>query len=276
MLTVSIVTFHTAEQELRSALDCLANPDVGHIWVIDNGHEERIRKICGDYPKVEYIASENVGYGSANNIALRKALEMPEAKYHLVMNTDLSFDPAILRQLSDKLDRNPEIGCIQPRIVSPNGDQQNPRKLPTPLDLLARSIFPRTWFRKSRDRYLLRHLDLDQPWNVPFHSGCFMFLRLDALRKVGLFDERFFLYMEDIDLSRRIHRDYVSLYWPEVSINHSHRAASKKHPKLFLIHAFTIIKYFNKWGWWKDAERKRFNENIEKGPYVTADSVSRG
>ncbi len=265
MLTVSIVTYHTAEQELRSALRCLETPEVVRIWVVDNGRDEKIRKICEEFPKVEYLQSPNVGYGSGNNIAIRKALEENLAPYHLVMNTDVAFDSDILPKLSEMMDRHPEAGCIQPKILSPEGDlQYNCRRLPTPFDLITRVVFPKNWFKKERDRYLLKHLDLDRPWNIPYHSGSFMFLRLDTLRKVGLFDERFFLYPEDIDLTRRIHRDYLTLYWPGVSLVHSHRAASKKVPKLFWIHAMNIIRYFNKWGWFNDPERTRFNADIEK------------
>ncbi len=265
MLTVSIVTYHTADDELRTALGCLQGPDVKYVWVIDNGREDRIRKICSEFPNVEYIASDNVGYGAAHNKAIRKAFEKDLAPYHLVMNTDVQFDHDVLRRLSEKMDRNPKAGCIQPKILSPAGGMQyNARRLPTPFDLVTRILFPKSWFKGSRDRYLLKYLDLDKPLNAPFHSGSFMFLRLDTLKDIGLFDERFFLYPEDIDLTRRIHQKYISLYWPEVSIIHAHRAESKKKPKLFMIHAANIIRYFNKWGWWKDPERRRFNEQIGK------------
>lgn len=265
MLTVSVVTFHTADDELRSALGCLQTPDVKRVWVVDNGREERIRKICSEFPNVEYIASDNVGYGKGHNKALRKAMELDLAPYHLVMNTDVEFDPAVLGRLSAKMDACQEIGCIQPKIVSPAGElQYNARRLPTPMDLITRILLPKNWFKRGRARYLLKNLDLDKPLNVPYHSGSFMFLRLDTLRETGLFDERFFLYPEDIDLTRRIHRDHITLYWPEVSIVHAHRAASKKVPRLFWIHSVNIIRYFNKWGWWNDPERRRFNDQIGK------------
>lgn len=265
MLTVSIVTYHTAEQELRSALNCLDSPEIARIWVIDNGREERIRRICKDYRKIEYIQADNVGYGSGHNIAMRRAMEDNLAPYHLVMNTDIDFDPAIFPRLSGMMDAHPKIGCIQPKILSPTGElQRNGRQLPTPIDLVARVLFPASWFKEGRSRYLLEHLDPDKTWNIPYHSGSFMFFRLDTLREIGLFDERFFLYPEDIDITRRIHRKYLTLYWPEVSIVHSHRAASKKVPRLFWIHSVNIIRYFNKWGWWNDPERRRFNENIGK------------
>lgn len=265
MLTVSIVTFHTSTEELRSALCCLSVPEVVRIWVIDNGEEDRIREICSGFDKVEYRSSPNLGYGAGHNIAMREALRANLAPYHLVMNTDVAFDKTIFPHLLEVLDAHPKVGLIQPKILSPSGEMlYNCRRLPTPLDLIVRILFPKTWFKRGRARYLLKHLDLDQPWNIPYLSGSFMLMRLDALRDTGLFDERFFLYPEDIDMTRRIHRKYLTLYWPEVSIIHAHRAASKKVPRLFCIHSVNSIRYFNKWGWFHDPERRLYNSRIGK------------
>ena len=86
-----------------------------------------------------------------------------------------------------------------------------------------------------------------------------MFLRVDALRKIGLFDERFCMYGEDIDLSRRMHAVYKTMYYPEVSIVHAHERASFKNRKMLRVHIANIVRYFNKWGWFFDRERRRVN-----------------
>ena len=92
-----------------------------------------------------------------------------------------------------------------------------------------------------------------------------MFFRTEAFKTVGLFDERFFMYPEDIDITRRMHKYYKTLYWPEVSIVHAHRAASYKSKKMLAIHIVNMIKYFNKWGWIFDKERRIINkQTIEK------------
>jgi GT2 family glycosyltransferase len=108
-------------------------------------------------------------------------------------------------------------------------------------------------------RYEMHASGYDKQMNVPYLSGCFMLLRTQAAAEVGLFDERYFMYPEDMDLTRRIHRRYQTIYYPEVSIVHEHSKASYKSLKMFGIHAINMCRYFNKWGWFVDAERERFN-----------------
>ena len=95
--------------------------------------------------------------------------------------------------------------------------------------------------------------------DVPFLSGCFMFLRTEALKKVGLFDEQFFLYTEDADLSRRIHKHYRTVYYPQVTIYHYHQRGSYRNFWLMWCNIKSAIRYFNKWGWAYDRERELFN-----------------
>ena len=87
-------------------------------------------------------------------------------------------------------------------------------------------------------------------------------MRTEAVLKVGLFDERFFMYPEDIDLTRRIHREYLTLYYPSETIVHAHRQASYHNLHMLWIHATNMCRYFNKWGWLFDRERKAFNRQV--------------
>ena len=96
--------------------------------------------------------------------------------------------------------------------------------------------------------------------NIPILSGCFMFLRTEALEKVGLFDEQFFMYMEDFDLNRRIHRAYKTIFFPEAVVVHEYQKASYKNIKLLKAHIKSAIYYFNKYGWFFDKERKKVNK----------------
>jgi GT2 family glycosyltransferase len=82
---------------------------------------------------------------------------------------------------------------------------------------------------------------------------------MDALKKAGLFDEQFFLYTEDADLTRRIQKYYRTVFFPHVTIYHHHARGSYKDPRLMLYNIISAIKYFNKWGWFFDAERDRIN-----------------
>ena len=89
-----------------------------------------------------------------------------------------------------------------------------------------------------------------------------MFLRMSAVQDVGLFDEQFFMYAEDIDMTRRIHKKYKTLYYPCTTIYHTFTRGSRKSLRLLRIHVVNIMLYFNKWGWFKDEERNTVNENV--------------
>jgi GT2 family glycosyltransferase len=89
-----------------------------------------------------------------------------------------------------------------------------------------------------------------------------MFLRAGALKEIGLFDESFFMYPEDIDLTRRMHARYRTVFYPEVQVIHEHAKGSYLNKKLLYIHMVNMIKYFNKWGWFFDRERQKVNKEI--------------
>lgn len=96
---------------------------------------------------------------------------------------------------------------------------------------------------------------------VPSLSGCFMFMRVDVLKKVNGFDERFFMYAEDLDLCRRIGEVSKTMFYPMVAVYHEYEKGSYKNRKLLKYHLCSVIKYFNKWGWVFD--KKRIQRNKE-------------
>lgn len=264
MFSASIVTYKTDLRELERVLELLESGGAERIYVVDNGMEESIRNLCQGNIRVEYIASENIGYGSAHNIALRMSIERGE-KYHLVLNSDLQFAPEDIDRMIEYMNANPRCGLLHPRIMGEDGkDQYTVRMLPTPFDLVVRRFFPSSWFQRSRDRYLLKHINHAERFDVAYVQGSFMMLRVEALKEQGLFDERFFMYPEDIDLSRRIAEKWSVTYYPDVKIVHAHRGASYTNCKMLMIHIRNMIKYFNKWGWLRDPQRKALNAELGK------------
>ena len=257
-LTVSIVTYNTDLSELELCLRSLVSQLVDKIYIIDNSNKSYIAEFCRSVDKVVYIGSDNVGYGAGHNVALRQTIN--RADYHLVLNSDVRFDPAVLQSLVEYMDENLDVGQVQPKITYPDGElQYTVRMLPTPKDLIFRRFLPKRLVEKNDYRYLLKFADHDREMNVPYHQGSFMMFRTEALQKIGLFDERFFMYPEDIDITRRMHRCYRTMYYPKVSIIHDHRAASYKSRKMLRIHIVNMIRYFNKWGWFVDNGRREFN-----------------
>ena len=130
------------------------------------------------------------------------------------------------------------------------------------MDLIGRRFLGFLPFVKKRDRrFEMRGSGYDREMDVPFCSGCFMFLRTAALREVGLFDDRIFMYGEDLDLSRRICTSgrWTTRFWPGATIVHAHNKESYRSRKLLWIHMKSIAYYFNKYGWLFDRERRRIN-----------------
>jgi GT2 family glycosyltransferase len=259
MITASVVAFRTPGPELSNCLELLRRSCVSRVWVIDNSRCEYIREIVGRFEGFCYIAGDNRGYGSGHNVALRGAAA-EGADYHLVLNTDVDFEPESIARLCDYMDSHSDVGMAQPRIVDGNGRMLHScRMLPTPSDLIVRRFTP-VWFMTGRrSEYLLEHLDPDTEHNIPYHQGSFMMLRMEAVKQCGGFDERFFLYPEDIDLTRRIHRSWRTMYVPQPTVVHTHRAASYHSIRMLWVHIVNICRYFNKWGWLRDDERSRFN-----------------
>ena len=185
-----------------------------------------------------------------------------EIPFHLVINSDIQVTAEAIDNLLDVMQSNGAIGQLMPRVVDVNADLQYLCKLlPTPTDLLRRILFgKRGKESKANQWFELRHLDHTRPINAPYLSGCFMLLRTEALLKAGLFDERFFMYPEDIDLTRRIHRNYLTLYYPEWTIVHAHARDSYKNARMLWIHIRNLCLYFNKWGWIFDRERRQMNK----------------
>lgn len=268
MLTASVVIYHSKKEEIESLLKSVKISDcVDRLYVIDNDSTEENRsyfEACELSSIVEYISHENTGYGSSHNIALHKAIEVG-SDYHIVLNPDIYFSAEVLPELVSYMDSNSDVGYILPKVTYPNGELQYLCKLlPTPFDLIFRRFLPKTKSIVSHnERYELRHSGYDKIMNPPCLSGCFMFMRLSTLKENNLFfDERYFMYCEDFDLMRRIHRLAKTIYCPNVTIVHNHAKESYKSRKMLITHIKSAIKYFNKFGWFFDKERKQMNKKI--------------
>jgi hypothetical protein len=158
------------------------------------------------------------------------------------------------------MDKHPNAGLVMPKVLNCEGKVQMLCKLlPTPVNLATRRFLPYSWFQGLNTIYEMAHTGYDRVMNVPFLSGCFMLFRTSALKEVGLFDEQFFLYAEDTDLSRRMHLQFDTLFFPDAEICHVHVRGSYKDFGLTLQNIKSAFQYFNKWGWFFDEERKFLN-----------------
>lgn len=262
----SIVLFKNDREEIKKAIQCVLNTKhLSTLFLIDNSPTDNLKNLSNDC-RVEYIFnSKNIGFGAAHNISLKKSIHSG-AKYHLIMNPDISFDENALESIRNYMDHNLEVGVLMPKILSYDGQKQYlPKLLPSPWNLLIRKIpLPSFFKHKLLCKYELRLLPDDKPSQVAIISGCFAFFRIETLKTIGFFDEKYFMYFEDFDISRRSIKHGYNMFYPEVSIYHGYDSGANKKfhlTKIFLKSAFT---YFNKWGWFFDRDRIAINENVIK------------
>lgn len=268
----SIVAFKNDKTVLDRAIASFLQANLNvYLYVIDNSPSDDLREVCSR-KNVEYIFNnKNLGFGAGHNIAIRKTIN--KTKYVLILNPDVNFKQGVLETVFHFMEKNQDAGLTMPKVLYPDGSLQYLcRLLPNPFDLLLRKFNNKvldSW-NNSLTKYELRFADYAKIMEVPYLSGCFMFMRADVLKRVGMFDERFFVYFEDIDLSRRIHNLYRTVYYPEAVICHNYERGANRDITCLKYLISSGIKYFNKWGWFLDKERKSINRrtirNLAKVP----------
>ena len=234
-ISVVIVSFNTKEL-LESCLKSLEVATKGlkaEVFVVDNSSSDTtIEMVKNDFPKVLLTANkENDGFSKANNQSLKRA----SGKYVLVLNPDTQVLPKTIFRMIEFMEKNQEVGIATCRVELPNGQ----------LDLDCRRHFPTPWrafthfsglskiFKGSKlfDQYYMGYLPQDKKHEVDSCVGAFMFVRTGAMKKVGLFDEDFFFYGEDLDWCWRFkEKDYKIMYTPITKIIHYKGAASGMKP----------------------------------------------
>jgi GT2 family glycosyltransferase len=264
-VTVSIVYYDTDLEVFAETVKSLLDSEcVSKIYIINNSVITLPDYNAGD--RIEMIIPDrNLGFGSGHNQVIRDMYDKL-ADYHLICNPDVYFDDTVLVNLAKYMDAHPEAGLLVPKVLSVNGDNQYAAKLlPTPFDLIVRMFhqyLPENFVDRYNSLYELQAYAGEESLRAANLSGCFMFLRKEAVKKAGYFDERFFLFMEDIDFTRRLDSAAGSYYVPSVFIWHHRGRGSYKYFSQKMIHIKSAIKYFNKWGWLFDRERSRINSGL--------------
>ncbi|MFT4153287.1 glycosyltransferase family 2 protein [Parafilimonas sp.] len=261
-LTASIVLYKNDDLVKQAIESFLKTTLKVKLYLVDNSPTRELQTKLAAYIKdkrIEYIFNgANIGFGAGHNVAIKKIIET--SAYHLVLNPDVSFDAAILPELLHYMQAHNNVGVVMPKVLYPDNSVQYLAKLlPRPFDFFVIRFLPFA-FKKSQDVFRLKQSGYNKIMNVPFLSGCFLIFNTGALKKAGLFDEKIFMYTEDIDIVRRIiSSSYKSVFYPYAHIYHHHERKSFKNLKVFGIYLKSALYYFNKWGWFFDAERRKIN-----------------
>lgn len=256
-ISACVVLYKQTEMQLTKLFQSVKNSLVNtNFVVIDNSDDNCLEKFVLSYGFFYRHNPTNPGFGTAHNLGFSL---IEDSSFHFILNPDVYFDPNVISGLVDYLKRNPEIVLVSPKILYPDGSLQRLCKtLPSPLNLFARRFF------SPLGRYLdynfeLQWFDYASEAEIPYLSGCFMAIRSSAFSRVGGFDERFFMYLEDTDLCRRLLKLGRLVFNPQYTVFHVFEKASYRNPRLLKAHIESAIYYFKKWGWLFDSERRQIN-----------------
>lgn len=263
LLSVSIVVYRPDLNVLRVCLNHL-NRAAGQLqgtqaialYLIDNGHTPEWQQTLDSFLlelelhhlDILYIAKpDNPGYGAANNIAIFDST----AQYHLVLNPDVFMEADCLQQSLDYLTQHPNCVLLAPATFYPDGERQYLCRRNISLwTQFLRSFAPSFVKRLCQQRLALdeyRDHDYDQPMhNVEFLTGCFMLMKTSAAQHVKGFDEKYFMYVEDADISRRLLQVGDNIYYPNARIVHQWARLSNRKLKYTLHHIHSSWRYFCK------------------------------
>ena len=256
----SLVLYRSRKDQFEAAIANFLHATVDAIlYVVDNSPEP-LESDYFSHERVVYVHSgANIGFGAGHNRAIHQGC--PASDLHLILNPDIRFESDVIDRLCQMFTGDPQLVVAMPKIVYPDGSLQRLCKLlPSPVDLLVRRFLPLRSLRQKLDyRYEMHELCQEKPSEVPTLSGCFLVVRSAVLLELGGFDERYFMYMEDVDLVRRLAMRGRALYVPGATVIHEYAKGSYRNYRLLGYHVRSAISYFNKWGWFFDSHRRTTN-----------------
>lgn len=256
-LGVSIVLYRTRVAEIQQLVEELIEQGAARVYLVDNSPPAF--DTFGTWVPPERVTiirvGRNLGYGGGHNIAIYDSIR--HHRYHLVSNPDIHLGDNVLKTLYAVMESRTGVGLVMPEVVGP--DEQRHylcKRSPSPMDYLPSWLVSKTWRSRHRARLEMRDHNYNDELNPQCLSGCFMFLRSSLFERIDAFDERFFMYFEDFDLSRRVRSVADNLYYPFVRVIHEHRRGHRRSLRLLRIFGSSAFKYFNKWGWFESARSR--------------------
>ena len=249
-LAVVIVNYNVEyflEQCLNSVKAALKHVS-GEVFIVDNNSiDGSVEMVKNRFPEYQLIDNKiNLGFSKANN----QAMLLANSEYVLLLNPDTVVEEDTFEKVIDFMDKHPEAGGLGVRMLDGKGNflPESKRGLPTPLVAFYKIFGISSLFPKSKifGKYHLGYLSEHETNEIEILSGAFMLMRQEALDKVGLLDEAFFMYGEDIDLSYRIIKGgFKNYYFPETRIIH-YKGESTFKDKIYFERFYEAMKIFYK------------------------------
>lgn len=249
-VSASIVSYNGYDEVAKAATSVLLyskNVDLS-LFLIDNaspdGTGEKLQKTDFDGTVKVITLDNNLGFGSGHN----KVLPFLNSKYHAVINPDIVLEQDTLAIMCKWMDEHPDVAIATPRLMFPSGQEQFvAKRKPSFMALLSRQL-PLKIFKKIEEHYLMLDEDLSKEREVDFCSGCFFVIRTDIFVKMGGFDEKYFMYVEDADITQMAKKHGKAYYLPQTFVYHAWHRDTRKRLKNFVMQIKSMMRYWRKWG----------------------------
>ncbi|WP_075721246.1 glycosyltransferase family 2 protein [Roseburia sp. 499] len=248
-ISITIVAYND-EEDVRNAVCSIMEHTAAtikkKIYIVDNSTEKNaLDSFATQWEEVGYRKPEqNLGFGAGHNYVLSEL----DSKYHAIVNPDIILKEDSLQTLMKFMEQN-QVGMAVPRMTDEKGEFQAVyRRELTVLDMGIR-MFLSSHFKKRQAYHTMQDMDYSKTFQVPFAQGSFLVIQTELFQKLGGFDTRYFMYMEDADLCKQVNQCSSLYYCPDTTVIHKWERASKKNGKLRRIHIASMFRYFCKWGW---------------------------
>ncbi|MBQ3009410.1 MAG: glycosyltransferase, partial [Oscillospiraceae bacterium] len=177
-----------------------------------------------------------------------QVLDKIDSKYHFIINPDIIINENTIEKMCRFMDANPDVSIACPKVLHPDGSiQYIAKRKPSLMALVARRIHL-PFLKKTEDRYLAKEMDQDKDFEVDFCTGCFFVIRTEIFREIGGFDEDYFLYFEDADITMKAKQKGKAWYVPYADVIHMWHRETAQSKRMFLLQLKSMFIYFKKWG----------------------------
>lgn len=253
-LSFSVVTYNN-ENEIKSLLrnlvTILQNKVSYDIYVIDNASQDRtadlVKKESNHNKSIHLIKNKkNLGFGAGHNSVMGDL----KSTYHVVINPDVQITSFVeISKMISFLKGHKNVGLLSPLILNTDGSiQRLYKREPTVFDLLIRFVSP-NFFKKRQNEFVRMESGYKEIGRIDYASGAFMMFRTEIFKAINGFDERYFMYMEDADITRKVNKIATSVFYPKAFVIHEWQRESHKKIKHVIYSVVSLCKYFSKWGW---------------------------
>lgn len=241
-VSASVVTYNDAGRAPETVNSIALNTKKYplKLYVIDNNSVDGTADLIEKSGLATVIKNnKNLGFGAAHNIVL----EQQVGKYHFVINPDITVNSDVISDMVDYFESNPDVVMAMPKILNTDGTEQ---KLPKERPTFKRLFFGRI-SKKIRNEYVWFDKQITAPCDIDFCTGCFFCIRTDVFKKVKGFDRRYFMYLEDVDLTLKAKSEGRVMFLPQFSVIHAWERKSVKSLKYLFIHIISCFKFLFKW-----------------------------